>query len=48
MQIVGVSLMAAGVSGLLLLAGHVAWQEIKTLRYLQQLDEWGEDIPEWH
>lgn len=48
MQIVGVSLLSLGVLGLLVYAAHIAWQELRTLRYLNQLDEWAEDIPEWH
>lgn len=48
MRFIVLSIGALVTLGLLLLAGHIAWQEIQTLRYLNQLDEWAEDIPEWH
>lgn len=47
MHILGISLIAGGVAGLLYLAAHIAWQEFKTLRYLHDLDKWAEDVQTW-
>lgn len=47
MQVIGVSLLALGGLGLLVLASHIAWQEFQSLRYVRRLDEWGEDAAPW-
>ena len=47
MHVFGVSLMALGVVGLLLIAGHIAWQEWRRLAYLDRLDEWASEVDEW-
>lgn len=46
MHVLGVSLLALGVGGLLVMAAHIAWQEFRKLAYLHRLDRWGEDV-EW-
>jgi hypothetical protein len=47
MQIVGLSLLSLGVLGLLVMAGHIAWEAARDLRYVSRLDDWAEDVPPW-
>jgi hypothetical protein len=47
MHVFGVVSMALGVAGLLVFASHIAWQELRSLRYVSRLDEWGEDAAPW-
>lgn len=35
-------------AGLLFVAGHIAWRQFQRLAYVSRLDEWAEDLPEWH
>jgi hypothetical protein len=47
MHAFGMSLLALGVLGLLVLAAHITWQAARDLRYVSRLDEWAEDVPPW-
>lgn len=47
MHVFGVGLMALGAVGLLYLAGHVVWQEVRRLGYLNRLDEWASEVDRW-
>lgn len=47
MHVFGVALLALGVLGLLYLASHTVWQEIRRLTYLSRLDEWSSEVDRW-
>ncbi len=47
MHVFGVGLLALGALGLLAMASAIAWDELRTLRYVSRLDEWAEDVPPW-
>lgn len=47
MHVFGVSLLALGALGLLVMAAAIAWEAAKDLRYTHGLDEWGKDVAPW-
>lgn len=48
MHALGLSLIAVGVAGLLVLSAQIFWHEMRTLRYVKRLDDWAQEVREWH